>query len=873
MANFKNILTKIGLIIPLVLNLSFPSANLVFAAAPVIANVNAINIMGSGAQITWTTDIPSNSKVFYGTNPSSHTNSSTWSCETSGAINGMATNHCINLTNLNYGAVYYYIVKSEDSSGVYSVSLEKTFTSATNSYESANTTAITIPAAPSNLRSAGSATTSITLVWNDNSANEDKFNLERKLSTLDSSAYSRIIQTSGNITTYADASVAAGTNYDYRIQACLSGSGCSDYVYVYGLYAAAVNDAATITTDTNPPSNPSALSIYSNTPDSVTLQWTAPGDDGSAGAVSGYEIKYSAMSQGSITLNQWWDYAAVAANTTYNPSAFVSAGNTQKVVISSLSSGYTYYFAIKAKDENSNWSGPSGIIPATTAMAATSGSGGANTTIIPSINLSYPNGGEILKKEQTYDIKWQSSDLSSITIKLMDYSSSQSGTYYHSIANDINALLGNYYWLIPSNIPSGSHYKIRIGNETTIDYSDNYFTIEAPVVEQTAITSGFSESSAIESSSVYNTDTATDTKITALPLKETIINIITSTIDAAIDIAPLKSPAIKQFAPEPIIKHQQTAKQENPFLIIIEETTLENELLPFIKEIEKPAAGVEEIKQNIIDISSRISSLAQPKEIEILTSEYLAKTAGQPEKIIKTEDIFKKDSDQDNVSDYQELMIYKTDPFNRDSDKDGHNDDVEIIQGNDPKDSSITAKIVFEDARTAGQINAEIFEIKEVELIVPEKIAPAPTEEIVLEPAKPIEPIPEATTAIRLAGKSLPNSFITLYIYSDPLIVQVKTDEYGNWSYVLDKPLEQGKHEVYTAITDNTGKILAKSQPFSFIKEAQAITLATVAETAPTSAPSQTYFKLSIIGLIFGALLIALLFIIKATKKTNDPFV
>ena len=51
----------------------------------------------------------------------------------------------------------------------------------------------------------------------------------------------------------------------------------------------------------------------------------------------------------------------------------------------------------------------------------------------------------------------------------------------------------------------------------------------------------------------------------------------------------------------------------------------------------------------------------------------------------------------------------------------------------------------------------------------------------------------------------------------------VKTDADGSWEYRFDKELEDGEHEVYVGVTDNAGKIIAKSEPFVFIKEAQAL--------------------------------------------------
>jgi len=74
-------------------------------------------------------------------------------------------------------------------------------------------------------------------------------------------------------------------------------------------------------------------------------------------------------------------------------------------------------------------------------------------------------------------------------------------------------------------------------------------------------------------------------------------------------------------------------------------------------------------------------------------------------------------------------------------------------------------------------------------------------------------------------GEALPNSFITLYIYSTPIMVTVKTDSRGEWQYVLDKELENGNHTVYTATVNNTGNIIAKSSGFLFTKTAEAVTL------------------------------------------------
>jgi hypothetical protein len=73
-----------------------------------------------------------------------------------------------------------------------------------------------------------------------------------------------------------------------------------------------------------------------------------------------------------------------------------------------------------------------------------------------------------------------------------------------------------------------------------------------------------------------------------------------------------------------------------------------------------------------------------------------------------------------------------------------------------------------------------------------------------------------------ISGRALPNSFVTLYIFSTPVVITVKTDAGGNWNYIFDKTLENGSHEMYVGITDNEGRIVAKSNPISFVKTAEA---------------------------------------------------
>ncbi len=81
---------------------------------------------------------------------------------------------------------------------------------------------------------------------------------------------------------------------------------------------------------------------------SVTLSWTATGDDTSAGRAGEYDVRY-ARSQ----INEAG--FATASQTTGEPVP-KAAGQTERFTVTGLSSNTRYYFAVKAADESDNWS-------------------------------------------------------------------------------------------------------------------------------------------------------------------------------------------------------------------------------------------------------------------------------------------------------------------------------------------------------------------------------------------------------------------------------------------------------------------------------------------------------------------------------------
>jgi hypothetical protein len=120
--------------------------------------------------------------------------------------------------------------------------------------------------------------------------------------------------------------------------------------------------------------------------------------------------------------------------------------------------------------------------------------------------------------------------------------------------------------------------------------------------------------------------------------------------------------------------------------------------------------------------------------------------------------------------------------------------------------------VAFETPNEAGVEQNDILAITSVTTALP--LADATSTVAASEPSTDLVAV--------ISGKAPANSFVTLYIFSTPIIITIKTDADGGWNYHFDKELENGTHEVYVGVTDNAGKIVAKSAPFTFIKTAEA---------------------------------------------------
>src|SRR5439155_703167 len=115
--------------------------------------------------------------------------------------------------------------------------------------------------------------------------------------------------------------------------------------------------------DGTPPASITSLVTTTKTVSSITVNWTAPGDDGAAGTATSYDLRYSTspITEGSF---------ASATQVSGAPAPAV-AGTAQSMIVAGLVANTTYYFAIKTSDEVPNISALSNV--ATEATLASAG--------------------------------------------------------------------------------------------------------------------------------------------------------------------------------------------------------------------------------------------------------------------------------------------------------------------------------------------------------------------------------------------------------------------------------------------------------------------------------------------------------------------
>ncbi len=169
-----------------------------------------------------------------------------------------------------------------------------------------------------------------------------------------------------------------------------------------------------------------------------------------------------------------------------------------------------------------------------------------------------------------------------------------------------------------------------------------------------------------------------------------------------------------------------------------------------------------------------------------------------------------RDTDGDGVTDYDEKHLYGTNPDNPFTGQGVLTDGERLLLGLDPTSDGLVPTVT-ESPKTAGLLVPELFQVDTSSTPTSGQGTTLGTEGS------------STTNTLTISGTTKPLTFVTLFIYSNPIIVTVRTDERGHYEYALDEQLQDGSHELYVASVNSAGKIIAKSNPIPFVKTAQAI--------------------------------------------------
>lgn len=272
-------------------------------------------------------------------------------------VAGTAESFTVN--GLQPSTTYFFALKTSDEAGNWSV-LSNVITKAT-------TAETTPPAAITTLSAPSSTINSVTLQWtavgdDGTSGTASTYDIRYSTSTITDANWGGATQVSGEPTPLAAGStqsfvvsgLAGNTTYHFAIKV-------ADEVPNWSLLSNVVSRATT--NETTPPANIVNLNAASSTSSTVSLSWTAPGDDGNTGTASQYDVRYSTST---ITAGNF----ASASQATGEP-APAAPGTGQSFIVTGLNSSTTYFFAIKTADEVPNWSGISNIASRTTTAEAT----------------------------------------------------------------------------------------------------------------------------------------------------------------------------------------------------------------------------------------------------------------------------------------------------------------------------------------------------------------------------------------------------------------------------------------------------------------------------------------------------------------------
>jgi hypothetical protein len=296
------------------------------------------------------------------------------------------TAESMTISNLDANTLYYFAIKTSDEDSNESALSNVPSLSTTVSSDS------TAPDAVSDLALSSPSNSSIVVSWtapgdDGSTGTATTYDLRYSTSVISSGNFSGATEVTGEPSSSVAGSsesmivtgLSATTLYYFAIKTSDEVPNTSSISNVESL-------TTTDTADSTSPNAVSSLALSGATETSIDLGWTAPGDDGSTGTATTYDVRYSTSE---ITEGNW--SSATAATGEPTPSV---AGSSESMTVSSLSAGTTYYFAIKTSDEMPNVSALSNVPSLSTSggsgVSIPEGGGGVRPSTIRFSGRAYP---------------------------------------------------------------------------------------------------------------------------------------------------------------------------------------------------------------------------------------------------------------------------------------------------------------------------------------------------------------------------------------------------------------------------------------------------------------------------------------------------
>lgn len=286
----------------------------------------------------------------------------TWStaiqCENEPIPQNVGNIEYYNVTGLDPDTTYYFAIKTADEIPLWSGLSNIAFNTTLPSID-------TIPPATiTDLTASQPTPTNITLRWSapgddGNSGICSGYDIRYSIEPVTESIWTILTQcpnppspvTPGNQQTYIVSGLLSSQKYYFAVKAF-------DERPNYSPLSNIANATTLSSNDEVAPNAVTDLSAGTLSSNSIELTWTAPGDDGGSGTVTGYDIRYSTSS---ITESNW-----EAASKCDNEPLPQIAGSSESFTVAGLFSSTMYYFALKSFDERPNYSLLSNIASATT---------------------------------------------------------------------------------------------------------------------------------------------------------------------------------------------------------------------------------------------------------------------------------------------------------------------------------------------------------------------------------------------------------------------------------------------------------------------------------------------------------------------------